>query len=74
MSETRTARTDLRAHFNSDVADTIARIRVKAARSGNPPAFISATLDILREENSPFVTAVCNGLLYFAEDAGLLGH
>ncbi len=72
MSEKAT--TDLRKHFNTDVARLIVQIRAAAAKSGNPPAFISAMLDIIREDHpNKFGTAVITGLMYFSEDRGLLG-
>jgi hypothetical protein len=68
-----TATTDLRKHFTDDVVRLIVSVRASAAKSGNPQAYISAMLETIREcHPNSFGTAVCNGLMYFSEDAGLL--
>lgn len=65
----------VRGPFNDAVARMAADIMRTAKTSGNPPAHISAVLDVVRDvyaDDPEFVTAVCKAVWYFGEERGLL--
>ena len=63
--------------FKNSVAAVIGSTLKSAARCGNPALYISAMLEEIRDvfsDDPRFLTAVVTGLLYFAEDRGMLDN